>query len=66
MIDAALSGSTPQLKEGNLIIFVGGEQETYERYCKPILAHLGKSIFYMGESGKGTTMRITRSHLPSP
>ncbi len=63
MIDAAVSGSTPQLKEGNLVIFVGGEQETYEHYCKPILAHLGKSIFYMGESGKGTTMKMVVNTL---
>ncbi len=57
MIDAAVSGSTPQLKEGNLVIFVGGEQEIYEQ-CKPILEHFGKSIFYMGASGKGTTMKM--------
>ncbi len=62
MIDAAVSGSTPQLKEGNLVIFVGGEQEIYER-CKPILEHLGKSIFYMGESGKGTTMKMVVNTL---
>jgi 3-hydroxyisobutyrate dehydrogenase-like beta-hydroxyacid dehydrogenase len=63
MIDAAVSGSTPQLKEGNLVIFVGGEQSIYERYCKPILEHLGKSIFYMGENGKGTTMKMVVNTL---
>jgi 3-hydroxyisobutyrate dehydrogenase-like beta-hydroxyacid dehydrogenase len=62
MIDAAVSGSTPQLKEGNLVIFVGGEQAIYE-HCKPILEHLGKSIFYMGESGKGTTMKMVVNTL---
>jgi 3-hydroxyisobutyrate dehydrogenase-like beta-hydroxyacid dehydrogenase len=62
MIDAAVSGSTPQLKEGNLVIFVGGEQSIYS-YCKPILEHLGKSIFYMGESGKGTTMKMVVNTL---
>ena len=62
MIDAAVSGSTPQLKEGNLVIFVGGEQEIYEQ-CKPILEHLGKSIFYMGDSGKGTTMKMVVNTL---
>ena len=62
MIDAAVSGSTPQLKEGNLVIFVGGEQSIYE-HCKPILEHLGKSIFYMGENGKGTTMKMVVNTL---
>src|ERR1700730_8642455 len=36
MIDAAVSGSVPQVDQGSLVIFVGGEQKTYER-CKPIL-----------------------------
>lgn len=57
MIDAAVSGSTPQVQEGNLVIFVGGEQETYQQ-CKPILDVLGKTSFYMGESGKGSTMKL--------
>jgi 3-hydroxyisobutyrate dehydrogenase len=29
MIDAAVSGSVPQVEQGSLVIFVGGEQETY-------------------------------------
>jgi 3-hydroxyisobutyrate dehydrogenase-like beta-hydroxyacid dehydrogenase len=31
MLDAAVSGSTPQAKEGSLVIFVGGEQEIWGR-----------------------------------
>jgi 3-hydroxyisobutyrate dehydrogenase len=30
MIDAAVSGSVPQVEQGSLVIFVGGEQETYQ------------------------------------
>jgi 3-hydroxyisobutyrate dehydrogenase len=56
MIDAAVSGSVPQVEQGSLVIFVGGERETYER-CKPILDVLGKSM-YLGSSGKGTTMKL--------
>ena len=55
MLDAAVSGSTPQVREGSLVIFVGGEEEIYQRY-RPVLEPLGKSIFYMGPSGSGTTM----------
>ena len=55
MIDAAVSGSVPQVEQGSLLIFVGGEQETYQR-CQPILGILGQSSFYMGPSGMGTTM----------
>ncbi|HEY7419119.1 MAG TPA: NAD(P)-dependent oxidoreductase [Ktedonobacteraceae bacterium] len=57
MIDAAVSGSVPQVEQGSLVIFVGGEQETYER-CKHILDVLGKQNIYLGSSGKGTTMKL--------
>lgn len=57
MIDAPVSGSTPQAKEGKLVIFVGGEQETYQQ-CEPILKVMGQHIYYMGENGKGVTMKL--------
>ena len=62
MIDAAVSGSVPQVDQGSLVIFVGGEQKTYER-CKPILDVLGKNSFYMGASGMGTTMKLVVNTL---
>src|SRR5437588_4677417 len=62
MIDAAVSGSVPQVDQGSLVIFVGGEQKTYEQ-CKPILDVLGKNSFYMGASGMGTTMKLVVNTL---
>jgi 3-hydroxyisobutyrate dehydrogenase len=62
MIDAAVSGSVPQVEQGSLVIFAGGEQETYQR-CKPILDILGQSSFYMGPSGMGTTMKLVVNTL---
>lgn len=62
MIDAPVSGSVPQVDEGNLIIFVGGEHATLE-HCKPILDVLSKNIFYMGASGMGTTMKLVVNTL---
>ncbi len=62
MLDAAVSGSVPQVEQGSLVIFVGGEQETYER-CQPILSILGQSSFYMGSSGMGTTMKLVVNTL---
>jgi 3-hydroxyisobutyrate dehydrogenase-like beta-hydroxyacid dehydrogenase len=62
MLDAAVSGSTPQAQDGSLVIFVGGEQRVFQQH-KPILEHLGKEIFYMGESGKGTTMKMVVNTL---
>ncbi len=57
MIDAAVSGSVPQVDQGSLFIFVGGEQAVYQQ-CKPILAVLGSNSFYIGSSGMGTTMKL--------
>jgi 3-hydroxyisobutyrate dehydrogenase-like beta-hydroxyacid dehydrogenase len=62
MIDAAVSGSVPQVDQGSLVIFVGGEHQTFER-CKPILDVLGKNSFYMGASGMGTTMKLVVNTL---
>jgi len=62
MIDAAVSGSVPQVEEGSLVIFVGGDQETYQQ-CRPILKILGKNIFYMGSSGMGTTTKLVVNTL---
>ena len=62
MIDAAVSGSVPQVEQGSLLIFIGGELETYQR-CQPILATLGQSSFYMGPSGMGTTMKLVVNTL---
>src|SRR5438270_9293277 len=62
MIDAAVSGSVPQVEQGSLVIFVGGEQEIYQK-CKPILDVLGQNSFYMGASGMGTTMKLVVNTL---
>jgi 3-hydroxyisobutyrate dehydrogenase-like beta-hydroxyacid dehydrogenase len=62
MIDAAVSGSVQQVDQGSLVIFVGGDQETYEQ-CRSILTVLGESIFYMGPSGMGTTMKLVANTM---
>ena len=62
VLDAAVSGSIPQVEQGSLVIFVGGDHETFERY-KPVLDVLGTSSFYMGESGRGTTMKLVVNTL---
>jgi 3-hydroxyisobutyrate dehydrogenase-like beta-hydroxyacid dehydrogenase len=62
MIDAAVSGSVPQVDQGSLVIFVGGDHQTYEQ-CKPILDVLGINSFYMGASGMGSTMKLVVNTL---
>src|SRR6266849_6826433 len=62
MMDAAVSGSVPQVDQGSLVIFVGGEHQTFEQ-CKPILDVLGQNSFSMGASGMGTTMKLVVNTL---
>ena len=57
VLDAPVSGSTPQAEHGQLVIFVGGEQNVYDQ-CKPILNVLGKASFYMGPSGSGALTKL--------
>ena len=57
VLDAPVSGTTSVAEQGQLIIFVGGERSVYNR-CQPILDVLGKTSFYMGPEGSGTTMKL--------
>jgi 3-hydroxyisobutyrate dehydrogenase-like beta-hydroxyacid dehydrogenase len=56
-LDAPVSGSTVQAEQGQLAIFVGGEEHIYQK-CQPILAVLGSKTFYLGPSGAGATMKL--------
>jgi 3-hydroxyisobutyrate dehydrogenase-like beta-hydroxyacid dehydrogenase len=57
VLDAPVSGSTPQAEQGQLVIFVGGEEGVYQK-CQPMLAVLGSKTLYLGPSGSGTTMKL--------
>jgi 3-hydroxyisobutyrate dehydrogenase-like beta-hydroxyacid dehydrogenase len=61
LIDAPVSGSTPQAEQGTLRIFAGGERRTYDA-CAPILQILGRPV-YMGPSGTGATMKLVVNTL---
>jgi 3-hydroxyisobutyrate dehydrogenase len=57
VLDAPVSGSTPQAETGQLVIFVGGDQDAYERSL-PILRVVGREAFYAGPAGSGSTMKL--------
>jgi 3-hydroxyisobutyrate dehydrogenase-like beta-hydroxyacid dehydrogenase len=57
LLDAPVSGSTLQAEQGQLVIFVGGEADVYQK-CRPLLAVLGSKTFYLGSSGSGATMKL--------
>jgi 3-hydroxyisobutyrate dehydrogenase len=62
VLDASVSGSTPQAEDGSLVIFVGGERAVYER-CHPLLEVIGHQLFYLGPSGAGATMKLVANSL---
>lgn len=57
VLDAPVSGSTLQAEQGQLVIFVGGEADVYEK-ARPLLAVLGSKTFYLGSSGAGASMKL--------
>jgi 3-hydroxyisobutyrate dehydrogenase len=62
VLDAPVSGSTPQAEAGQLVILVGGTEELY-RQCRPILDVLGKESFYMGPATSGTATKLCLNTL---
>jgi 3-hydroxyisobutyrate dehydrogenase len=62
VLDAPVSGSTPQAEVGQLVILVGGKEEVYRR-CLPILNLLGKQPFYMGPAGSGAATKLCLNTL---
>ncbi len=62
VLDAPVSGTISVAEQGQLVIFVGGEQSVYDR-CQPILGVLGKTSFYMGPAGSGATMKLCANTL---
>lgn len=57
VLDAPVSGSTPQAEQGQLVLFVGGERAAYEQ-CRTIFAVLGRESFYIGPAGSGSTTKL--------
>ncbi len=61
-VDAPVVKSKPAAIAGKLGIYVGGDEEAYEK-VRPILAYMGENIIRMGENGKGLVMKICHNAL---
>jgi 3-hydroxyisobutyrate dehydrogenase-like beta-hydroxyacid dehydrogenase len=57
VLDAPVSGSVGGATSGELMIMVGGSAEDLER-ARPVLEHLAKRIFHLGELGTGAAMKL--------
>jgi 3-hydroxyisobutyrate dehydrogenase len=56
-LDAPVSGSVKPAAEGQLVIMVGGDPETFDK-VKSILEVLGKSATLLGDSGSGNVAKL--------
>ncbi len=56
-LDAPVFGSKSQALEGRLWIIAGGRREVFER-MRPVFEPISESAHYMGETGKGASMKL--------
>jgi 3-hydroxyisobutyrate dehydrogenase-like beta-hydroxyacid dehydrogenase len=56
-LDATVSGSSTQVREGAAIMMVGGDAETFAR-CADVFSRLGCETFHTGASGTGAKMKL--------
>jgi len=62
LIDAPVSGAPLNAEAGKLAIMVGGDESDYKE-IKPVLEAMGENIFYMGELGRGSAMKLVNNIL---
>ena len=60
--DAPVVKSRPAAESGTLGIYVGSDEETFEK-IRPILAYMGSNIIRMGKNGMGLVMKICHNTL---
>ena len=62
IMDVAISGSTPAVEQGTLVLLVGGNAEVFQA-AEPIFRVLAARQFLMGPSGSGTGMKLVVNTL---
>lgn len=63
-LDAPVVKSRPAAEAGKLGIYVGGNEEVYQKVL-PVLSYMGENIIRMGDHGKGLVMKICHNALVS-
>jgi 3-hydroxyisobutyrate dehydrogenase-like beta-hydroxyacid dehydrogenase len=61
-IDAPVSGTDSRAQEGTLTIMVGGNEHAYQTIY-PLLEAMGRTIVYLGSSGKGQLAKTINNVL---
>ena len=62
VLDAPVSGSVAQRREGTLSVMVGGDAAALNR-AMPVLQAFGEKVFHVGESGAGATVKLVNNLL---
>lgn len=62
LLDAPVSGGVGGAREGTLAVMVGGDQRAFET-VKPLLEAFGQNIFYVGESGRGSLVKLMNNTI---
>ena len=62
LLDAMVSGSTPQAESAQLVFLVGGDAESLKR-AEPVLRVLGSSIQHAGPVGSGALAKLATNAL---
>jgi len=62
LLDAPVSGSVQLVEQGALTIMVGGDPAAFER-ARPVLDALAATVFHLGDSGTGATMKLAVNSL---
>lgn len=57
LMDVAISGSTPAVEKGTIVLLAGGDNQVFEA-AQPIFQALAGHWFLMGPSGSGTSMKL--------
>ena len=62
VLDAPVSGSLEQRREGTLSIMAGGDAKALAR-AMPVLKAFGDKVFHAGDSGAGATVKLVNNLL---
>ena len=61
-LEAPVLGSTPEAKEGDLLMMVGGQNELFHE-LKSLLTGLSKEPLYLGSVGKAAALKLALNQL---
>jgi len=61
-LEAPVLGSTPQARDGKLLVFVGGSEESFDRWAD-LLRSFGPEPVRIGEIGKAAALKLAFNQL---